>query len=145
VSNATNLFENGLADLLFRGQALSLPASWHVALLSAVADAEAGTVTDLSGSGYARQPLSRSLAAMSGTQGAGTTTASTGTGGRTSNNAVLTFGPATAAWAAATHVALMDAPTGGAAVMVAPLSSPRTAGTGDTLSFAADALGITVA
>lgn len=52
-----------------------------------------GTVlpVEFSGGSYARQTLTASLANMSGTHGGGTTTASTGTGSTTSNNAQISF------------------------------------------------------
>lgn len=46
---------------------------------------------EFTGGTYARQPIVASLANMAGTQSAGSTTASTGSGGTTSNNNVLTF------------------------------------------------------
>lgn len=50
-----------------------------------------GAFTEATYGSYARQSLASSLVAMSGTQGAGTTLASTGTSGQTSNNAAITF------------------------------------------------------
>ena len=57
----------------------------------------AGTFTEASYTGYARVAVTPSLTSMAGTQGAGTTLASSGTSGQTSNNAAITFGaPSTA-------------------------------------------------
>ncbi len=52
---------------------------------------QAGTFTESTYGGYARQGVAASLTAMAGTQGAGTTVASSGTSGQTSNNAAITF------------------------------------------------------
>jgi hypothetical protein len=46
---------------------------------------------ELSGGSYARQPVISGLAAMAGTQGAGSTVASSGNSGTTSNNSPIVF------------------------------------------------------
>jgi hypothetical protein len=58
---------------------------------------KAGTFTEASYGGYARVAVTPSLTSMSGTQGPGTTTASTGTSGQISNNAAITYGAPTTA------------------------------------------------
>lgn len=145
MSNLTNFAENKLVDAFARGQSLGAPATWYVALLTNVADAEAGTVTEVSGGSYARASIAASLAAWAGTQSAGSTVASTGTGGQTSNNAAINFATPTAGWGTVTHFAIYDAVTGGNAWAIAPLSTSQSIATGNTVSFAAGALTITFA
>lgn len=144
----TNYAENALVDWFLRGAtAPTLPASWHVALLTAAADAEAGTLTECAGTGYARVAVARSTSAFSATNAAGSTAAtSTGTGGRSSNNAVIDFGTAGGAdWGTVTHVALFDAGTGGNAWIVQALTTSKAINSGDPVTFPADALGVTLA
>lgn len=132
MSNLTNFAENKIVDALFRAQALGAPATWHVALLTAVTDAEAGTVTEVSGGGYARASVAASLANFAGTQSAGSTTASTGTGGQTSNNNTITFpSPSGANWGVVTHIALYDASSGGNAWVISALTQSKTINNGD--------------
>lgn len=131
MSNLTNYAENKIVDALIRGQALGAPATWYIGLLSAAADPEAGTLTELSGGSYARVAVTASLANFAGTQGAGTTVASTGTGGLTSNNASITFPAPTANWGVATHMGWFDAASGGNAWIVCPLTTPKTINSGD--------------
>lgn len=88
MSKLTNYAENLLADYV-RGQGLSLASDWTVHLLTAVSDS---SHTKCTGTGYAGQTVARSLAAWAGTQGAGTTLASTGTSHQTSNNGLIDFG-----------------------------------------------------
>lgn len=145
MSNLTNYAENKLIDALMRAQSLGAPATWYIGLLTAAADAEAGTLTEVSGGSYARVAVTASLANWAGTQGAGTTAASSGTGGQTSNNAAIAFPTATAAWGTVTHVALFDASTGGNAWIVIALTASRTVASGDPCSFAAAALTLTAA
>lgn len=146
MSNLTNFAENRVVDALLRGQALGTPATWHVGLLTAAADAEVGTVTEVSGGAYARVAVTASLANFSGTQGAGTTVASNGTGGVSSNNNAITFAAPTANWGTVTHVALYDASTGGNAWVIVPLTTPKTVNNGDAApSFLAASFALTVA
>lgn len=103
---------NKLIDLIWRGQAYAWPATTYAALYTA-APGNGGGGTEVSGGAYARQPIASSLTAWSGTQAAGTTTASTGTGGEMSNNNVVTFPSPTADWGVVTHGGLRDAATAG--------------------------------
>jgi hypothetical protein len=145
VTDFTNLAENGIIDWFLRGQAApTLPGSWHIALFTG-APGEAGGGTEVLAGGYARQAVARSLAAWSGTQAAASTVASTGTGGRSSNNAAITFGAASADWGTVTHVAWMDASTGGNAWIVRALTTPRTVLNGDQVVFNPDTLALTIA
>lgn len=77
---------------------------------------------------YARQIVVSSLVNWAGTQGAGTTTTSSGTSGLTSNNSPITFPSPTADWVAAPGVAwgiaLYDAASGGNLLYWGPLGSP---------------------
>ena len=60
---------------------------------------DAGTgIVEATGAGYARVNLSASLANWAGTQSSASTTASSGTGGTSSNNSAITFGSPTADW-----------------------------------------------
>lgn len=90
MSHLTNYAENLLADMA-RGQGLTLSADWTLELLTAVSDSSHTKVT---GTGYAGVTVARSLAEWAGTQGAGTTLASSGSSHRTSNNSLIDFGTA---------------------------------------------------
>ena len=105
----TDFAENKLVDAVFRGQSLGAPATFYVALYTAACN-DAGGGTEVTGGSYARVAVTSSLANWAGTQSAGSTTASSGTGGQTSNNNAVTIGSATTtAWGTVTHFALMDA------------------------------------
>jgi len=146
MANLTNYAENKIVDAVLRGQALGAPATWYIALLTAVSDAEAGSFTECAGTGYAREAVTASLTAWSGTQAAASTDASNGSGGRSSNNAVIDFGTAGAGdWGTITHVAFMDASTSGNAWIVRALAANKVINSGDPVTFPADALGVTFA
>lgn len=140
----TDYAENKLVDAVFRGQALGAPATFYVALFTtACSDSAAGT--EVSGGSYARVAVTSSLANWAGTQSAGSTTASSGTGGATSNNAAITFpAPSGANWGTLTHFGLFDDPTAGNMWVCQGLTASKTVNDGDAApAFNAGALTVT--
>jgi hypothetical protein len=141
----SDYLENKLADLCFRGQAFTAPANLFIALHTAD-PTDAGTGAEVSGGSYARVSLAATLANFSGTQGAGTTAASSGTGGQISNNVAITFPAPTANWGTVTHFSIRDLVTGGNLLVSGALTTARTINSGDAApSFAAGALTATFA
>lgn len=135
----TNTYENSMIDWLMRGQALTPPATGYIALFTTCpTDSTAGT--EVSGGSYARVAVTASLANWAGTQSAASTTASSGTGGTTSNNSVITFPAATADWGTVNCFGYMTASTSGTLVFYAALTASRNITNGSTASFAAAAL-----
>ncbi len=126
----TNYLENKIQDQLWRGQAFTFPGTLYFALMT-VAATEAGGGTEVSGGGYARVAMVCSLANFSGTQGAGTTAASSGTGGQISNNVPITFPAPTANWGTVVAMAVFDAASGGNMLWQSPLVSSKTINNGD--------------
>lgn len=137
----TDFFENQLIDFLFRAQALTGvatataaagtgPATLYVALYT-VTPTDSSPGTEVSGGGYARVAVTSSLANWAGTQGAGTTTVSTGSSGTTSNNNNVTFPAPTANWGTITGAAILDAATGGHELLYTSLTTPRAVNSGD--------------
>jgi hypothetical protein len=96
-------------------------------LFTAIADGEAGSVTELSGSAYARQ-----------------TVAFTTSGNTTSNNAAVEFPTATGSWGTVTHVGVYDASTSGNLMAYATLSASKAIDTGDVFRVPSGDLDITL-
>lgn len=143
MSAMTNYMENKIVDWLLRAQALTPPAIFYVALFT-TAPGETGGGVEVSGGAYARVAITGSLANWAGTQGPGTTAVSSGTGGQTSNNGVITFPAPTANWGSVTHWALFDAATGGNMWLFGTLTQPKNINSGDAApAFPAGALTIT--
>lgn len=150
MSSKTDYFENKLTDVLWRGQSLTIGAntlSWspaaptfYVGLLTAApTDATGGT--ECTGGSYARQAIVASLANMAGTQSAGSTTASSGSGGVTSNNSAITYTNMPACSAVAFGV--YDAVSGGNLLEWGALTGqPIAISAGATVSFNAGQLTI---
>lgn len=151
----SDFMENKLIDFLFRAQALGItgataaagtgPATLYVALYTAnPTDSTGGT--EVTGGSYARVAVTSSLANWAGTQGAGTTTVSSGTSGQTSNNNAIAWSTApTANWGVVTGVGILDASTGGNLLAYAALNTSKTINNGDPApSFAAGTLTFTI-
>jgi len=140
---ASDYFENKLVDQIFRAQAFSFPANLHVGLLTA-APSDTGGGTEVTGGSYARVSVACSLANWAGTQAAGSTSASSGTGGITSNNNVITFPTPSANWGTVTHFGIYDSAIGGSnnLLLWGPLSSSKAIFTSDAVSIQAGQLQI---
>lgn len=141
----SDYLENKLVDFLFRGQTFTPPATLYVALFT-TADNDAGSArVEVSGGSYARVAVTSSLANWAGTQGAGTSVASTGTSGTTSNNNAITFPAPTASWGVIQGIGIFDAASGGNELWYGALTTPKTVNSGDAApSFAAAALSIQI-
>lgn len=142
--------ENKLVDWLFRAQAIGItgatagagtgPANLYVALFT-TNPTDTGGGVEVSGGSYARVTVVSSLANWAGTQAAGSTIASSGTTGTTSNNAAITFPSPTANWGTVTGFGIFDAATTGNLLIWGALTTQKTVNNGDAApSFAAAAL-----
>lgn len=131
MSALSDFLENALVDHIFRGQSFAAPANLYVALLTA-SPTDAGGGTECTGGSYARVTVACSLANWSGTQGAGTTVASSGTGGTISNNIAITFPTPTAAWGTVVAVGIYDAASAGNLLAWGAVSPSKTVNNGDS-------------
>jgi len=123
----TNFLETEILDHVFAGAAYTAPSTKYLALFTAIADGEAGSVTELSGNAYARQ-----------------TVAFTTSGNTTSNNAAVEFPTATGNWGTVTHVGVYDASSSGNLMAYATLSASKTIETGDVFRVPSGDLDITL-
>ena len=112
----TDYAENKTVDALLRGQSLSAPATMYIGLATDTYS-DSGAGTEPSGNAYARVAVTSSLANWAGTQSAGSTVASSGTGGTTSNNSAITWAASTGAWGNLQSVRWYDAASGGEQVV----------------------------
>ena len=123
----SNFLETEILDHVFAGAAYTAPTTKYLALFTAVADGEAGSVTEVTGGGYARQ-----------------TVAFTTSGNTTSNNAAVEYPTATANYGTVTHVGVYDASSSGNLMAYAALSSNKTIETGDVFRVPSGDLDITL-
>ena len=138
--------ENKITDALLRAQSLGAPATWYIALYTTSCTDSAGGTEVANANNYARASFTPSLANWSGTQAAASTTASSGTGGVSSNNGTISFNVPSGSWGTVTHFGLVDSATHGAGNLwvCIDLSPDQTIGSGNTVSFAAGAFTVTV-
>lgn len=140
----SDYLENKLIDYIFRAQSFTAPTSIYVGLFTAN-PSDTGGGTEVSGGSYARVAVSSSLANWAGTQSAGSTVASSGTSGTTSNNATITFPAPSANWNTITGIGLFDASTSGNLLWWGALTTSKTVNGGDAApTFAAAALTIQI-
>lgn len=144
MSQMTNYLENKLVDHIFRAQTFTAPTNLYISLHTADPTDTGGSELAATGN-YSRATVANSLANWAGTQSAGSTTASTGTGGQTSNNGTITFATPSASWGTVTHFAIWDAASAGNCLLYGALTVSKTINSGDTVSFAAAALSVTFA
>lgn len=140
----SNYVQNKYIDWLFRAQSYSPPATMYVGLATTAGSA-AACGTEVTGGSYARVAITSGLTEWAGTQGAGSTTASSGTTGQTSNNAAITFPAPTANWGTVVGFCVFDASTSGNLIFYAPLTTAATINNGAAApSFSISALTYTI-
>lgn len=144
MAGMSDYLENKLIDQLFRGQAFNFPTTLHVGLLtSAPTDVTSGS--EVTGGSYGRASIACSLVNWSGTQSAGSTSASTGNTGTTTNNVEIAFPTPSANWGVVTHFAIYDSPTSGNMLFWAALTDSKTINNGDpSPSFPINSLSIQI-
>ena len=123
----TNFLETEILDHVFAGAAYTAPGTKYLALFTAIANGETGSVTELSGDAYARQSV-----------------AFTTSGDTTSNSGAVEFPTATGDWGTVTHVGVYDASSSGNLMCYATLSSSKAIDTGDVFRVPAGDLDITL-
>lgn len=130
----TDYAENKIYDALLRGQALGNPATWHVALSTALRS-DSAAPTEPAGNGYARVAVTANLTNFNSTQG--NTSVSSGTDGTGENAAAITFPASTGAWGNIQSVWFMDASSAGNGWISIDLAAAlNVSGAGFTVTFA---------
>lgn len=124
----TNYAEKKIIDHLLRNT--SFPAVNPYLALFTSNPGETGSVeSEISGGGYARQPVIFKAATDEGV---------------TENSDVIMFPEATESWGVVTHWGIMDAPTSGNMILYGPMDEAKTVGKSDVIKFNAGNLTITI-
>jgi hypothetical protein len=162
MAGKTSFLQNKFLDWFFRAQAIGVtgasagagsgPTTLWIGLLTAAPSdlLSGGGGTEVTGGNYARASVTSGMSASgwSGTQGAGTTVASSGTaasgGGTISNNGSITFNTPNASWGLCTHFGVYDAVSSGNLLYWAALTAQKNVNNGDPAPyFPAGTLAIT--
>lgn len=128
----SDYLENALLNQLFRGSSYSFPGTLYVGLYTA-APTDAGGGTEVSGNSYARVAVT-----------ANTSNWANSTAGSTSNSNAITFPQASGSWGTVVALGIFDASTSGNLLAWADLTTSKLVGNGDTPSFAAGDLDVTL-
>jgi hypothetical protein len=146
----TQYWMNKLIDAEQRNQAITFPTTRWMGLFTVLPTRNTGGTELTTGAGftgYARIPYDPSMANWSGTQGAGTTSASSGTDDEVSNNVDVEFSAAlAAAWPGVVGWGEFDAVSGGNLLKFGPIVDSnedpitRSFAIGDPVNFAAGTL-----
>jgi len=129
----SDYLENKLLDHVFKTAEYSQPTNLYIALCkSTIDDADTGSTLpgEVSGGSYARKKCNTWDAAA---------------GGAVENTGAITFAQATADWGVVTDFAIVDKTTGGNVIGYGKLNTTKNIQSGDTASFAAGALDVTLA
>lgn len=137
MSAASNYTENKVLDHALGTASWTAPSTVYLGLFTntsgnAATNLEAGTLTDevtTAGSAYGRETISFGSAS----------------GGSASNSGTVTFSAATSNWGTITHVAVMDAATGGNVLFWGAVTTSKTIESGDTFQVSSGNLSISLA
>jgi hypothetical protein len=123
----SDYFENKILDHMLRNQSFTPPSTVYVALYT-TAPSDSGGGTEVSGGGYARQPVTFSAASD----------------GSISNSEDITFPQATANWGTIVAVGLFDAATAGNLLWYGDLTQSKTVNSGDIFKIPAGNLTVSL-
>lgn len=122
--------EKLLLDWMMTSGTATRPTAWFVALYTA-APSDAGGGTEVSGAGYVRQAVAFNAAATPG--------------GTTSNTADVSFTAAGGNYGTVTHLGIFDASSSGNLLWHGALTASKAVEDGDTITFTAGNIDLTMA
>jgi len=129
MSAASDYLEDAILDHILGNTTFSQPTTVYIGLWTADDGLESGTQTsEVSGGSYARETVSFGAAS----------------GGSASNDATVTFTTATASWGTISHIALLDASTGGNVLFHGPVTTSKLIESGDTFQISSGNLTFTL-
>ncbi len=125
----TNTFETHVLNYVFTATSVTRPTAWYVGLFTADPTDSGSTANEISGNGYARRPVSFTVANDLAT-----------------NSAAVEFAAASGGnWGTVSHMAVMTAATGGTMIVHAALSTAKAINVGDVFRIPTGDLDITLA
>jgi len=122
----TNTFETTTLTWLFTAGSATRPTAWYLGLFTSD-PGESGAGTEVSGGGYAREAVTFTVS-----------------GNTATNSGAIEWDAATASWGTVTHIAIMDAASGGNMIASNALTASKTIGIDDIIRVPAGDLDITL-
>lgn len=133
MSSLSDYAEKKVLDHLIGKTALAMPTAYLALSTANPLDAGSG-IAEPVGNGYTRKA----------TAGSDWNAAAGASPGTTTNATALSFPQATGSWGIITHFAIFDALSGGNMIWYGPLTAAKAVASGDTLSFAAGQISLTM-
>lgn len=127
MSAASNYTENLALNWLLTDGAATRPTAWYLGLFT-TDPTDAGSGTEVSGSGYTRKSIAFSV-----------------TDDTAENSSTVTFDAATGNWGTITHVGIFDNSSGGNLLFHGAVTTSKTIESGDTFQVSSGNLTITLA
>lgn len=124
----SNFAENEMLDHMLGTGAYTAPSNVFLSLWTSD-PTDAGSGTELSGSGYARQDINFGASS----------------GGVATSSGVVTFPTSTGSWGTITHIGIHDAASSGNLLFHGALTASKAIGSGDVMQIANGAITITAA
>lgn len=122
----SNTYETNVLTWTFTTGAVTRPTAWYIGLFTSD-PGEASGGAEVSGGGYAREPVSFAVA-----------------GDRASNAAAIEWPVAVSNWGEVTHIAVCDALTGGVQIAHASVDVSKEVSIGDVFRISAGSLELTL-
>lgn len=131
MAGKSDYLENAILDHVLGGSDYTRPATVYLALFTA-APTDAGGGTEVTGGSYARKSVTNN-----------STNFPAASSGVKNLHVAQSFTAASASWGTVTHFGIFDASTSGNLLYWGALTASKTVDSGDTVTFAIDALSIT--
>lgn len=122
----TNTFETTTLTWLFTAGSATRPTAWYLGLFTSD-PGESGAGTEVSGGGYVREAVTFTVS-----------------GNTATNSGSIEWDAATASWGTVTHIAIMDAASGGNMIASNALTTSKAIGIDDIIRVPAGDLDITL-
>lgn len=123
----TNAFETSTLQYLFTTDSVTRPTAWYLGLFTSDPTETGSAGTEVSGGGYVRKAVTFTVS-----------------GNLATNSAAIEWDAATASFGTVTHIAVMDASTGGNMIASNSLTTSKAIATDDIIRVPAGDLDITL-
>ena len=123
----TNAFETSTLQYLFTTGSVTRPTAWYLGLFTSDPTETGSAGTEVSGGGYARKAVTFTVS-----------------GNLATNSGAIEWDAATSSFGTVTHIAVMDASTGGNMIASNALTTAKAVATDDIIRVPAGDLDITL-
>ena len=123
----TNAFETSTLQYLFTTGSVTRPTAWYLGLFTSDPTETGSAGTEVSGGGYARKAVTFTVS-----------------GNEATNSSAIEWDAATASFGTITHIAVLDAASGGNMIASSALTASKAIATDDIIRVPAGDLDITL-